>query len=550
MPEIAGQLRSIMAAREREIDAAAGGLTWRDTRRKDLPRPSGLHRRSSAHPPRTGCVTRLGRDLPSRNEGVVLKELHRPVREFPPADLERSVWTRLVLPWRVEREGGTSTDHPSVHRRHSAGRHAPVGRRSHSPPCLTVAIDTLRALDAIHGLGLGPRRRETFERHPGSGDGARLAGGSEPDDPTAERPVESEASASDPEALARYRLTGTGRRGGRARRPGSDLYSLGAVLYGCLTGTPLHAAEDAGALLRSQLIASPTSVRARGIAVPRVLDEILDRLLRTDPRERYASAPGPSSDLLETERRLRLGESDPPLVGRGCTTFGRRRPSRGSSGEPTSSASWTRCSPKRGTGQGSLVRLEATVRGTGRAGILDEIAERAAQHGDLVLRAEARELEAPRPFGLLDGLASSLLEAAAADPSLRRCVSREPRARWGPELRTVLPSLAELLAVAEQEGSRRSVESRILDALTALFDALGWEGRPAVLLLDDCQWADELSLRVVGRWALGETGPAVRDRGGGAPPGGARGRPSRDRAGRTRARWSFVHSTTSPRATS
>ena len=79
----------------------------------------------------------------------------------------------------------------------------------------------------------------------------------------------------------------------------------------------------------------------------------------------------------------------------------------------------------------------------------------------------------------------------------------------------MLPSLAELLAVAEQEGSERSVESRILDALKALFDALGWEGRPAVLLLDDCQWADELSLRVVGRWA-GETGPGLRDRGGGA----------------------------------
>ena len=49
----------------------------------------------------------------------------------------------------------------------------------------------------------------------------------------------------------------------------------------------------------------------------------------------------------------------------------------------------------------------------------------------------------------------------------------------------------------------------MLDALTALFEALGWEGRPAVLLLDDCQWADELSLRVVGRWAAGRPGGYV-----------------------------------------
>jgi hypothetical protein len=49
-------------------------------------------------------VTLLGRDPESGGTWVV-KELHLPVREFPPADLKRSVWTRLVLPWGVEREG-------------------------------------------------------------------------------------------------------------------------------------------------------------------------------------------------------------------------------------------------------------------------------------------------------------------------------------------------------------------------------------------------------------------------------------------------------------
>ena len=53
------------------------------------------------------------------------------------------------------------------------------------------------------------------------------------------------------------------------------------------------------------------------------------------------------------------------------------------------------------------------------------------------------------------------------------------------------------------------MESRVLDALKALFEALGWDGRPAMLLLDDCQWADELSLKVVGRWAAGRPGGYV-----------------------------------------
>ncbi|HWL91079.1 MAG TPA: AAA family ATPase, partial [Actinomycetota bacterium] len=263
---------------------------------------------------------------------------------------------------------------------------------------------------------------------------------------------------------------------------------------------------DAGALLRSILIASPTSVRARGIAVPRVLDEILDRLLRTDPRERYASALGALDDLLETERRLRLGEDDPPLVV-GMHDVRTTPTQPGLVGRTSELRELDALLAEARQGRGTLIRLEA-MSGNGKSRILDEIADRAAQRGDLILRAEARELEAPRPFGLLDGLASSLLDIGATDPAYAAHLARTT-GRWGPELRTVLPSLAELLVVAEQEGAGRSVESRVLGALTALFEALGWEGRPAVLLLDDCQWADELSLRVVGRWAAGRPGGYV-----------------------------------------
>ena len=262
---------------------------------------------------RNGVVTRLGRSAESDTR-VVVKELHRAGPRVPSS---RSAGGRCGHGWCCP--GAWSAKAPragSSVRSSTALRWptSPSGRRSRSRPCLTVAIDSLRALDAIHGLGLGPRRRETFERHPRSGDGARLAGGSE-------------RGRSDRRAGRRMRRVPPHRRHSldtshrsRPARPGgpvgpaSDLYSLGVVLHGCLTGTPLHAAEDAGALLRSLLIASPTSVRARGIAVPRVLDEILDRLLRPTRESATPRRPGPSSDLLETERRLRLGESDPPLV--------------------------------------------------------------------------------------------------------------------------------------------------------------------------------------------------------------------------------------------
>jgi tetratricopeptide (TPR) repeat protein len=366
---------------------------------------------------------------------------------------------------------------------------------------LTVAIDSLRALDAIHGLGLvhGAVKPANVILDPATGRAWLV-------DPSAGEPGRTEDRAFASQDLPRYRSP---EEVGESRGPvssSSDLYSLGAVLYGCLTGTPLHTAEDAGELLRSQILAPPTSVRAQGVTVPRVLDEILDRLVRSDPRERYASAAAALHDLVEMERRLQLGETDPPLVV-GMHDVRTTPTDAGLVGRTYELGELDALLAGARRGHGRLIRLEA-MSGNGKSRILDEIAVRSAQHGDLILRAEARELEAPRPFGLLDGLASSLLEVAAADPVYAERLA-QTTGRWGPELRTVLPSLTELLAIAEQEGTRRSVESRILDALKALFEALGWDGRPAVLLLDDCQWADELSLKVIGRWATDRPGGYV-----------------------------------------
>ncbi|MBA3364057.1 MAG: AAA family ATPase [Actinobacteria bacterium] len=444
-------------------------------------------------------VTFLGRDAETGATWVI-KEVHRPVREFPPADRRRSVWTRLVLPWGLEREESrTRIIRPFI----EGTSLADVPERTALPlaTCLTVAIDSLRALDTIHGLGLvhGAVKASNVILDPVTGRAWLV-------DPSSEEPGGIDGGTSTSEPLARYVSPEVAGASGGPVGPASDLYSLGVVLYGCLTGRPLHAVEDAGGLLRSLLIASPTSVRARGIAVPRVIDEILDRLLRPDPLERYTAAIGVIDDLLETERRLRLGEADPPLVvGLHDVRTSPTQP--GLVGRTAELGELDALLTEARQGRGTLIRLEAKS-GNGKSRILDEIGNRAAQRGDLVLRAEARELEAPRPFGLLDGLASSLLDVAAVDPAYAERLA-QTTGRWGPELRTVLPSLAELLTVAEQEGSGRSVESRVLDALTALFESLGWEGRPAVLLLDDCQWADELSLRVVGRWAAGRPGGYV-----------------------------------------
>jgi tetratricopeptide (TPR) repeat protein len=277
----------------------------------------------------------------------------------------------------------------------------------------------------------------------------------------------------------------------------TDLYSFGAVLFGCLTGRPLHDARDTGELLRAHLLEFSSSIRAEGVDAPRVLDEIIGRLLRKDPTDRYATSAAVLQDLLELERRLERGERDPGyVIGLGDVRSTLAEP--GLVGRTEELDLLNALLGLSARGSGALVRLEAAS-GDGKTRILDEAALTASQRGDRVFRAEAHELEAPRPVAMLERLAGSILEAAADDHIFADHLTRA-LAPWAPELHTVLPSLGPLL-VAEVEVSGRSSESRLQDALAALFDALGMRQRPAVLLLDDCQWADQLSLGVIGRWS-------------------------------------------------
>lgn len=69
-----------------------------------------------------------------------------------------------------------------------------------------------------------------------------------------------------------------------------DLYSLGAVLYECLSGTPLVTAESLPELLLNALKHPQVSVQAKRADVPEGLARLVEDCLRATPEERPQSA--------------------------------------------------------------------------------------------------------------------------------------------------------------------------------------------------------------------------------------------------------------------
>jgi tetratricopeptide (TPR) repeat protein len=79
-------------------------------------------------------------------------------------------------------------------------------------------------------------------------------------------------------------------RGERNIRPSADVFSLGCVLFQCLTGRAVFEAEEATALLAKILLQDAPRAKEIAPGIPDALDDVVARMLAKDPGKRLADA--------------------------------------------------------------------------------------------------------------------------------------------------------------------------------------------------------------------------------------------------------------------
>jgi signal transduction histidine kinase/tetratricopeptide (TPR) repeat protein len=282
----------------------------------------------------------------------------------------------------------------------------------------------------------------------------------------------------------------------------SDLYALGVVLFQCLTGRPPFEGRTVGEVLRQHLSSPAPDVRSYVGDVPGALAQVVKRLLHKDPRDRYQSAGGALEDVREIEKRILAGDPDPTLV---LGLHDRRATLTEPAfvGRQDELERLEQAAREAAAGRGGLVLLEAES-GGGKSRLLDEIAFRSVGADDIVLRGQGEAQVARPPFQLLEGVVANVVALADRDEAVAEKL-RASLSATSAVLRAVVPALAPLLSSEGSEGllgPEEFGEARALAALTTLLAALGDLDRGVIVLLDDCQWADEPTVRLLSRWSV------------------------------------------------
>lgn len=279
----------------------------------------------------------------------------------------------------------------------------------------------------------------------------------------------------------------------------SDLYSAGIVLHECLRGRPPFVADTVHHLLFKHMTEAPSDLRSLGVMIPRAFDELIARLLRKDPRDRYQTAEGVLADLDSIHASVLRGDEEPQLV---VGTSDRRK----TLTEPAFVARTREISildsELRLVGEGaSRLNFVEAASGAGKSRLLAEVSQRANRNGLRVFRGQAVSAVGQRPFQLLDHMINEIAAMANDSAELSKALARRLE-NYRDALGIAFPELAEALhwSDVDRQAPEAFGQARLNQALVALLAALEELDAPLLIILDDCQWADDATIQLLRQW--------------------------------------------------
>jgi predicted ATPase/GAF domain-containing protein/HPt (histidine-containing phosphotransfer) domain-containing protein len=281
----------------------------------------------------------------------------------------------------------------------------------------------------------------------------------------------------------------------------SDLYSLGATLYHLLTGAPPFVAVDPLELVHCHIARFPTAPSDLRPGLPAVISDIVLRLLAKVAEDRYQTAAGLEADLRRCrEQFARSKHLEAFALGKDDRNDELVIPQK-LYGRAAASASLL-AAFERATGGAPELCLIGGGSGLGKTMLVQELHRPLVRGGHFASgKFDQRSRSAPYS-GLVEACAE-LVRAQLAEPS-------EKLADWVGRLRDALGMNGQLLVdiipdielvIGKQPAALPLGPNESLHRFETTFQRFmatcASPQSPLVLFLDDLQWADPASLRLM-----------------------------------------------------
>lgn len=291
---------------------------------------------------------------------------------------------------------------------------------------------------------------------------------------------------------------------GRTNRPvdhRADFYALGCILYEMLTGAPPFTSAEPMALVHAHLARTPKSPHELEPNVPPAVSRIVLKLLAKSADDRYQSARGIAADVSMCIDRLRItGRVDPfPLGGQDRPTMlsnAVRLYGRDAERESLSAA------VERIRRGGREIFAIAGGEGMGKTALAVDMFARTPADDAYLAAGKFDQIGQSMPFAGIGHALGELVRAALAEPEseLSR-IRSELEAALGPNIELVarvVPELGMVFAPTGTSPDLGPLESQNrFSIIVQRFISVFTRRRPVVLFLDDLQWADPASLKLL-----------------------------------------------------